>query len=93
MEKIAPTADYVLAFCEMVVGLLRSVMREARGTGTERFILAGVFFNVELGMINEEEETVGLYAPFRWRGRKADLVMGKTQGNVRDKLVCCVASI
>ena len=73
MSLHAPTSDYDVAFYEFVVGQVRSVLGEATGVGANRFFLAGVF-NLELGVLREEEACMGFYGPFRWRCRKADLV-------------------
>ena len=52
MSLYAPTSDYDVAVYEMVVGQVRSVLREARDLGAERFFLAGDF-NLEFGMLKE----------------------------------------
>ena len=41
--------------------------------GAERFCQASDF-NLELGMLKEEEEFVGFYGPFCFRSREADLI-------------------
>ena len=53
MGVYAPTSEYDVASYETVMGWVRSVLRQARGMGADRFFIAGDL-NVELGMINEE---------------------------------------
>ena len=72
MSLQAPTSNHDMAVCEVVVRQIRSVLREATGMGDERFCLT-TDFNLELGML-KEEEFVGLYGPFCWRSRNADLI-------------------
>ena len=68
----APTSNCDVALYDMMVGQVRSVMRDASGMVAERVFLA-VECNAELGMLKEEEELVGFCGLYCWRRRKADL--------------------